>query len=109
MYAQFLYNKEDIISLGAEEGALNSLPQVTVAEAYDDVTLQSSAKRLSINKEIFKNITVLNTMEKEDEVIQSSVQIYSSNVFGEYVVYKISDDIFFILENTNGGDIGPIE
>lgn len=103
-FAQFLYNKEDIISLGVEEGVLNSLPQVTIDEAYDDIDLQSLTKRALINKEVFRNVTVLQSMVKEGGPLntQSNISIYSSNVNGQCYVYKISDDIFMILD---GGDI----
>lgn len=102
IFTQFLYNKEDIISLGVKEGALNSLPQVTIAEAYDDNNLQSPTKSAPINEAVFRNITVLQYMQKEGGPanVQSNVNIYSSNVNGRYVVYKISDDIFLILEHS---------
>lgn len=94
--------------MGIEEGTLNSLPQVTIDEAYDDTELQSPTKSGPINKAVFENITVLRYMEKENGPVQSNVAIYSSNAEGQYVVYKISDDIFLILEYF-GSNIHPPE
>lgn len=106
MDTQFLYNKEDIISLGIKESVLNLLPQVTIDEAYGDTEVESSTNRAPVNKAVFENITVLRCMVKENGPMQSNVMIYSSNINGQYVVYKISDDIFLILESTIGGGGG---
>ena len=92
----FLYNKEDIISLGVQEEALNSLTQVTINEAIDDSgSEESPTKGLPINKEIFKNTIILSYIEKDEDY--SIINTYRADSEDEYIVYKISDDIFFIL------------
>ena len=99
-YATFLYNKEDIISLGVNEEALNSLAQVTVDEAYDDIYSQPPTKGLNINKDVFKNTIILIGINKGNDIfLPSSVNTYSFNIDGGYYVYKISNDIFLILEH----------
>ena len=98
-HAFFLYNKEDIISLGIEETSLNSLAQVTIVEAFGDSQLESPTKGLSINKEVFNNTLILMDISQGDEFASGNVNIYSSDTNNDYFVYKLSDDIFLILEN----------
>lgn len=94
-YARFLYNKEDIISLGIEETSLNSLTQVTLEEALNDAQSNPPTKGLPINKEIFNNTLILNRVQKGED---ANVFIYSTSISPSlrYIVYKISDDIFSI-------------
>lgn len=102
-WAFFLYNKEDIISLGIEETELNSLTQVTIQEAFNDANSNSPIKGLSIDKEVFINTIILNTLSKEGPG-GSSILIYSTEALGTYYVYKISDDAFFIKEHLQSTD-----
>lgn len=105
-WAQFLYNKEDIISLGIEEGTLNSLTQVTIDEAYQDSILVSPINGLFINKEVFKNTTILSNVQKGTEDFSPNVMVYHFDGNVQYLLYKISDDIFLILRYTP--NIDPI-
>lgn len=92
-YVVFLYNKEDIISLGIQETSLNSLSQVTVDEAFEDSNLRSPTKGLYINNEVFNDTIILKEISKN----YNDVSTYNAD--DRYFLYKISDDIFLILSN----------
>lgn len=97
-YATFLYNKEDIISLGVNEEALNSLAQVTIEEAFDDINSQHPTKGLNIDKNVFKNTIILEYISKGNGITEpSQVDTYSFKINEMYNIYKISNNIFLIL------------
>ena len=96
-YTIFFYNKEDIISLGAPEEVLNSLTQVTIDEAFDDSRSNSPTKGLLINKETFKNTIILSNIEKTANYSYISTYVFDTDM--QYFLYKVSDDIFFILSH----------
>lgn len=103
-YAMFLYNKEDMISLGIDETGLNSLTQVTPEEAFMDTESRHPTKGLNIDKEVFKNTIILSEVRQGNEFDSGTVKIYNVNTDKNYILYKISDDIFLILEYQLGVD-----
>lgn len=84
----FLYNKEDIISLGINEEDLNNLNIVGINDAYNDV-YEEHPTGLLIPKNSFDNKIVFIDMDRNHIGLYGSFESY---------VYKISDNIFIILE-----------
>ena len=88
--AFFLYNKEDIISLGVSEEDLNNLNITGIDDAYNDIH-EEQPTGLLMPENSFDNKIVLIDMNNRQ------INLYS---FIESYVYKISDDIFIIIEKT---------
>lgn len=91
----FLYNKEDIISLGVNEEDLNNLNYVELSDAYDDVDNNNGVNGYSIPIAAFNGKIILNGIETGPHVI---------TIFGgkSCYIYKIADDIFAIIEPVSG-------
>ena len=104
----FLYNKEDIISLGVNEEDLNNLNIFGLEDAYNDVDNNSHSNGLLISGNNFDNKTILAS------IITTVNGNKIPNIYGirECYIYKISDNIFVMIEgaliNPGHGPIGPI-
>lgn len=87
----FLYNKEDIISLGVNEEALDSLDYIGILNAFVDAA-DNGANGYQIEDSAFDGKIILSA------IAQQEVRTYST--FGNYV-YKIADDVFLIVPPQN--------
>lgn len=87
--AFFLYNKEDIISLGVNEEDLNNLNIVGINDAFNDVYREQQPTGLLMPENSFDNKIVLMSMNNQNIILYSNIESY---------VYKISDNIFIIIE-----------
>lgn len=93
-YTVFLYNKEDIISLGVNEEDLNNLDSVELNEAFDDFYTNNGDNGYLIQGIAFKQKIIL----KEINTNSPTIPIYSE--LTNACLYKISDDVFLILQIT---------
>lgn len=86
----FLYNKEDIISLGIDEELLNNLDYIGIDEAFNDFYDNSGGNGGLILKSNFHGKTILYEISNPSRAIL---------MYGKYdaYVYKISDDVFLII------------
>lgn len=96
----FLYNKEDIIHLGVNEEDLNNLNIIGINDAFNDFHDNDKANAYIIPSSVFSRKIILSDIS----MIESTVKIYNS--FNNGYLYKISNDLFLILQNS--GIIGPI-
>lgn len=93
----FLYNKEDIISLGVNEEDLNNLNIITPSNAYNDAVSNNGANGYQIPSIAFMRKIILDSVN----IVDSVINIYSKTSY----IYKISDDIFLIVETVNNTDM----
>lgn len=94
--AYFLYNKEDIIHLGVNEEDLNNLDIITPSNAFNDVVLNNGANGYQISSDAFIRKIILFCVNIEGSIVKT----YNNTSY----IYKISDDIFLIMEKVNGHD-----
>lgn len=96
----FFYNKEDIIHLGVNEEDLNNLNIIGINDAVNDFYDSDKANAYIIQSSVFSRKIILSDIS----MIDSTIKIYNSLNNG--YLYKISNDLFLILQNR--GNIGPI-
>lgn len=97
-YSLFLYNKEDIISLGVNKEDLNNLNILGIEDIFDDADNNSYINGLLIPKENFDNKVILWGINPGEKA-----SLYGMS---DCYVYKISDNIFIILEGPK--EITPV-
>ncbi len=93
IFISFLYNKEDIISLGVSEEALDNLDYIGIPGAYDDVDDNNGANGYPIERSAFNGKIILSVL------LSRNVRTYGEK---NCYVYKIADDVFIILESSDG-------
>lgn len=92
MGTTFFYNKEDIISLGVNEEDLNNLNIIGINDAYDDF-YGNRDNAYIIQPSAFNGKIILSDINN----INSTIKIYNSLNNG--YLYKISNDVFLILQD----------
>lgn len=96
----FLYNKEDIISLGVNEEDLNSLNIFGIDNAFIDADNNNHANGYTIQESVFDGKIILFAIRNDKSF---SVNICNT----ESYVYKISDDVFLIIPSPEEAVVGP--